>query len=263
MLLLSLLASIAFSLPSPVHAAAPLRVIVDPGHGGEDMGANRGKYREKDISLSVATELARLLNDDKRFSAFMTRRRDEAVALAERSQLAVDHKGDIFVSIHCNSSPASLTVRGAEFYFENQNPTDEESLFLASRENEALEKHSENDVGKAEKAGPGEKEDLGNILKDLAHNNHIQMSSELAKEMLQAFNREHKLKTRTIRQAPFHVLSAVDMPSTLVELGFISTPEEAEWLARPETQKRMARALYEGLVKFKEKLDKKRAPALK
>jgi N-acetylmuramoyl-L-alanine amidase len=227
-------------------ASAPTRVMIDPGHGGDDHGAQLENIQEKTIALNVGLELNKLLLKDKRFVPLLTRDKDEYILLAARPDKAVKEKADVFVSIHANSSPISK-ARGTEFYFENQVATDEETQLLANRENNVKALKGSGD--------PDEKTDLENIMTDLGHNEHMMMSQQLSQILLESFQGRLNIKTRAIRQAPFHVLS-VPMPSTLIELGFVSNPEEAHWLAKPEVQKKMARAIYAGLKRFKEKLDK-------
>jgi N-acetylmuramoyl-L-alanine amidase len=234
------------SLSEVIFGSQPIRVMIDPGHGGDDHGAQLEGIQEKNIALNVGLELNRLLSKDKGFTPLLTRDKDEFVVLANRPEQAIREKADVFVSIHANSSPISK-ARGTEFYFENQVATDEETQLLANRENNV----------KALKGTdtPDQKTDLENIMTDLNHNEHMMMSQQLSQLLLESFQGRLNIKTRAIRQAPFHVLS-VPMPSTLIELGFVSNPEEAKWLAKPDTQKKMAKAIYSGLKRFKEKLDK-------
>jgi N-acetylmuramoyl-L-alanine amidase len=231
----------------------PVRVMIDPGHGGEDDGAVVKGVREKDVTLKVGLELKKLLSRDSKFHAMITRDHDRYVPLNERSQMAVDDKADVFVSIHCNSS-TEPKAHGTEFYFENQVPTDEESMQLAAKENNVK---PENSGG-----ATASESDVNNILSDLVHNEHLFMSQQLAQNLLESFQKEFNVRTRAIRQAPFRVL-LVTMPATLVELGFITNPAEEKWLTDPDVQKQMARSLYQGLKHFKEKLDKARNTTVK
>ena len=225
-----------------------IRVLIDPGHGGEDDGAVKNGIKEKEITLKVALELKKLLAKDSRFTPLLTRDSDQFVTLGDRPLMAAKNKADIFISIHANSSNIT-SARGTEIYFENQVPTDEESLFLANREN-----NTKDDTP----SGPqGKNSDLANILTDLAHNDHMVMSEKLSQLLLESFQKEFDIKTRAIRQAPFKVLG-VNIPATLIELGFITNDAEAKWLVQKDSQRRMARAIYKGLKAFKEKLDKVR-----
>jgi N-acetylmuramoyl-L-alanine amidase len=232
--------------------AAPVRVMIDPGHGGDDEGAAFGDVKEKEITLNVAKKLLHILSRDRNFVPYITRTNDEFIPLSVRNAKAESAHAEVFISIHANSSPVA-SARGTEFYFENQVATDEETQLLANRENTV-----KNQKGQAL---PDEKTDVESILTDLNHNEHMMMSQHLSQNLLESFQKNMKIKTRAIRQAPFRVLS-VTMPATLIELGFISNEKEAHWLAEDSNQEKMAHTIYKGLKTFKEKLDKVRQSAI-
>ena len=227
-------------------SAAPLHVLIDAGHGGTDRGAVHNHLNEADITLNVALKLKAKLQNDPRFKVSLTRDRDETVSLEDRSNKANHLKADVFLSIHVNSSP-DTRARGVEFYFQNQLPPDEESMYLAAQENAQS-------IDNPEKAA--EKNELTTILDDLKNNHRIWASSQLAKSLLSKWELTKKSRAHSIRQAPFHVISNVDMSSTLVELGFISQRSEALKLARADQQDEMADKLYRGLLEYKEIVDK-------
>jgi N-acetylmuramoyl-L-alanine amidase len=229
-----------------------ISVMIDPGHGGEDSGAQLHKIKEKEIALSVALKLKKLLENNPRFSALMTRDHDVFVPLDDRRSIAESKNADVLISIHANSSPES-SARGTEFYFENQAASDEESLFLANRENSEKSSLTSRDVSGVSSGSA----DVNHILNDLTRNEHIQASQQLSQAMLDAFKKNLSVKTRAIRQAPFRVLGT-GMPATLIELGFISNAKEAEWLNQAKTQDLAAQAIYDGLLDFKSKLDRTR-----
>lgn len=225
--------------------------MIDPGHGGEDFGAQVGSISEKSITLEVGLKLKKLLIEDPRFVTVLTRERDVYVHLDDRKARAKKEAVDIFISIHVNSSPMKK-ARGVEFYFENQVASDEESMLLANREN-TIKEAAKDKPAKADGGDPV----LETILTDLAHNKHLVMSEQLSELLLKSFGREFVSKPRGLRQAPFRVLS-VDAPASLIELGFITNPFEAKWLNDPVNQTRMAKAIYNAVVSFKEQLDKVR-----
>lgn len=232
----------------------PLHIIVDPGHGGRDDGAVRKGRREADIALQVAKELARLLENNPNFKVTMTRTRDATVSLSERTDLAKSLKGDLFLSIHVNAS-SDPRAQGVEFYFQNQLPPDEDSLFLANKEN------AKGPISRSQVIHPADPSqflsgDVKFIVQDLQKNYHIEASSEMAKSLASAWSGQNSRRSRRIRQAPFFVVSNVSMPSALVELGFISNKNEAKKLIRKNYQKKLATNLYLGLINFKELLDK-------
>ncbi|MEQ1878907.1 MAG: N-acetylmuramoyl-L-alanine amidase, partial [Bdellovibrionia bacterium] len=179
------------------------------------------------------------------FRVTLTRHSNDTVSLSERTDLARSVKGDVFLSIHANSS-IEPKPKGAEIYFQNQMPPDEESRYLASRENKGVEVAG--DSGKA-------KTDVASIIDDLARSYHTHQSYSLVRAVRTMWAKSGS--NPVIRQGPFHVLYEVSMPSALVELGYLSNPDESKWLAKPETHRALAQILYEGLIQFKEKLDKK------
>ncbi len=235
-----------FQILLSLSSATPLHVLIDAGHGGSDRGAVHNHLNEAEITLNVVLKLKAKLQNDPRFKVSLTRDRDESISLEERSDKANRIKADLFLSIHVNSSPDSR-ARGVEFYFQNQLPPDEESMYLAAQENAQT-------IDNPEKTR--EKNELTTIVDDLKNNHRIWASSQLAKALMSQWETEKKSRAHAIRQAPFHVISNVTMPSTLVELGFISRPSEAVRLARNDHQEAMAEKLYRGLLEYKEIIDK-------
>jgi len=214
-----------------------LHVIIDPGHGGSDKGAHRQGLYESEIVLDIANQLTQRLKDDSRIQVSQTRTKNENMSLEERTRFAMAQHGDIFVSIHVNSSPI-LKAHGAEIYFQNQLAADQESLYLAARENEEVNA----------KNGTGELDDLGSIIYDLHKQHQIWTSFDIAKSIYKFWS-QNQQKVH-IRQAPFHVLAEVEIPSVLVEVGFISNPEEFQWLKKPNTHREIAESLYVSLTDF-------------
>jgi N-acetylmuramoyl-L-alanine amidase len=278
--------ALTLTAQAQVHAeelatnSAPFVVMLDPGHGGIDTGAVRGSLKESEIALRVSLRLAELLKENPHFRVELTRKTDQALTLDERTSLAKQEKIDLFLSIHLNSSN-DPRAQGKEFYFQNQLPVDEESMFLVSRENAEnltdgrADGHSDAHAGQEgrsepEKHKPSEglssKSDIKRILEDLSRNERIKASSELSQVLYETWissGKPRKKGSRAIRQAPFYVVSNVPAPSVLVELGFLSHPLEGPRLAQASYQEELAKSLYTGLVKFKETVDKDRARALK
>lgn len=235
--------------------AAPMTIIVDPGHGGVDHGAVHSEVHEADITLAVSRKLYSLLSKDKRFTAHLTRDTDRAISLSERARIAKNKKADLFISIHVNSNP-DRKAHGAEFYFQNQLPPDEESMLLAHQENnedgssgpvpyEFLEKNSY----------PNE---VTTIVSDLLDNDRVIRSSQLSKMLKLQWRGSKKSKNNSVKQAPFYVLSRITTPSSLVELGFITNSNDLIELTDAQAQSRMAEDLYRGLLAYKESMDKSR-----
>jgi len=234
--------------------ASDFHVVVDPGHGGHDRGAHSGPFNEADLTLNVSRHLEKLLLEDPDFQVTLTRRQNEFVSLEQRSRTADQAKGDVFISIHVNSSKDNK-AQGKEVYFQNQLPADQESLFLANLENSGhgIKTDEEDDAPKS---------DLGAILHDLKRNHRILQSSKLSEFIHENWLAPTAERRRPIRQAPFHVISSVSMPSALVEIGYLSNAKDLERLKSPDYLKKVAEGLYLGLKDFKEFVDKKTRPHL-
>jgi N-acetylmuramoyl-L-alanine amidase len=207
-------------------------VVVDPGHGGEDQGARGpGGEQEKDITLAVSRLIVQRLQVAG-ITARLTREGDDTLALVDRTALANRLKADVFVSVHLNASPAK-GARGAETYFMNADATDSQAAQAAAREN-------------ASASGDG----LQLILWDLAHVANLDASSRLAGAIQSQLNALHGITDRGIKQAPFVVLTGATMPAALVEVGFLSNPDEAQRLLTPEFQDEIATAVAQAIVSF-------------
>lgn len=231
--------------------------MIDPGHGGKDHGTMRAAIKESEITLAVSRQLFELLRKDKRFKARLTRDDDRRLSLSTRARLAREHKADVFVSVHVNSNP-DPKARGAEFYFQNQLPPDEESMFLAHRENEidgADEQATYEFVAKSNY--PPE---VAAIVTDLLDSDRILRSSQLSTALKTSWRANRKGKSNSVRQAPFYVLSQMQTPSALVELGFLTNNEDYAELTNPSAQAKMAEDLYRGLIQYRESITNGHAP---
>lgn len=239
MLVLRLVVLILATLHASFAWAAPLRVVVDPGHGGEKDGAiGPGGTKEKDVALAIARELADLL-EARGHEVILTRDRDVSLGLTPRIELANQREADLFVSIHANSAPSARSrVQGVETYFLSAEASDAQALALAEQENA--------DEEEAERPS----DPLGFILADLARMEAHVGSSRLAVEIHQSLVRASGARDRGVRQAPFFVLSGARMPAVLVEVGYISHPHEEKRLARLEDQARIARAIADGIEAY-------------
>lgn len=240
-----------FILILPVLSwTAPFHVIVDPGHGGPDTGAVRGKYKESELTLQIANELAARIRKDPDFRVTMTRDKDERISVASRTKLARDLNPDLFVSIHLNAAQESY-IKGSEFYFQNQLPPEEETLYLADQENQESD---ENQSATSEKAP----NTVNAILDDLKKTYQLVMSRQFAGDLSQLWAAEPPLTSTHIKQGPFQVIVNVKSPSLLLELGFLSNPKEAQWLSNHETHELLAQRIYLGIRHLKERMDKHR-----
>ncbi len=218
---------------------APFVVVLDAGHGGNDPGAIRGSLQEKDIVLDIAREAARLLEQVPGCRVVLTRDRDVFLPLGQRVEIARREKGDVFISIHCNTHPRP-TVSGMEIYFLSlQGATDREARELADKENAA------GLVGLP--AGEQHADLVVDILMDLKKTRVLQDSSRLAATLLAAADRSGVVAGRRVKQAGFQVLKNLAMPSALVEVSYLSNQGDYQLLADPAGRRRLAAALAAGI----------------
>uniref|UniRef100_UPI0035CBF3E1 N-acetylmuramoyl-L-alanine amidase n=1 Tax=uncultured Methylobacterium sp. TaxID=157278 RepID=UPI0035CBF3E1 len=208
--------------PAPAQAVTPAGpadrrplIMVDAGHGGIDPGAIAvGGVFEKDIVFGFAQALVARLEANGRYRVAMTRDRDVYVPLAERVRLARDAKADLFVSIHADSISAAPQVRGATIYTGSERATDSESAKLAERENKA-------DAAAGADAGDGPAE-VADILQELTLRETRGFSSSFSRTLMGQLGPVMEMSTKPQREAGFRVLRSPDVPSVLVELGYLS-----------------------------------------
>jgi N-acetylmuramoyl-L-alanine amidase len=215
------------------------RIVLDPGHGGEEDGAiGPGGVVEKDLVLDVARR-ARAKLRTRGFEVHLTREGDVGLPLDARAGIANREKADLFVSIHANAA-RYRGARGAETYFLAREATDDAARTAAALENNASGARLDGTLDG----------DLPLILWDMAQTEYLEESQQLA-ELIQArLNQTVNLEDRGVRQAPFRVLVGATCPAVLVELGFLSHPEEEALLAQPAYRDRLASALTEALETF-------------
>lgn len=217
-------------------------VVIDPGHGGEDPGAIgcRGA-KEKDVVLSIARALQGRLNRSSGTRAFLTRTGDYFVGLRQRVEIAKEYGADLFLSIHADSSP-NRSTRGASVYcLSLTGATDEVARILAEKEN------SSDLIGGVRLSGD---HDLNTILVDMVQTQTINESLQLGSVLLSFLQPVQEIKFPIPRQAGFRVLKAPDVPSVLIEVGFLSNPEEEARLKDPAFQSRLAQGLERAVHRF-------------
>lgn len=215
------------------------RVILDPGHGGRDPGASAFGLREKDVTLGIAKELKRMIKKNHpQIDVLLTRQKDRYIKLEARTAFANKNRGDLFISLHVNAS-LRPSVRGTETYFLNLT-SDAQALSLAAKENQTSMKSIS---------------DLQNILNDLLTNSKIQESNELASKIQTSIidlttNSIHRMRDLGVKKAPFLVLLGAQMPSVLVETGFISNKEENKFLRDKKYRRILAKGIYQGIRSY-------------
>jgi N-acetylmuramoyl-L-alanine amidase len=224
-------------------------VVVDAGHGGHDPGAiGPGGLQEKELTLYVARRLAAILQDELGVKVVLTRARDVFLPLRERTAVANRVKADLFVSIHVNAAPRAPAT-GTETYFLSSEATDNAARAAAAFENKVID---------LEPGGRGGGRDLvRSILWDLAQSEFQQESSHLAEALQENLEKALRQPSRGVKQAPFYVLGGAAMPAVLVEMGFISNPQDEERLKDEGYRDRIARALAAGLGAYKRRYDQK------
>ncbi|WP_415062966.1 N-acetylmuramoyl-L-alanine amidase family protein [Bdellovibrio sp.] len=240
--------------------ASALHIMLDPGHGGVDTGAVHGPAKEADLVLKVAQRLKTLLEQDTQFKVSLTRIQDKNISLPSRVKMAEDAKADLFVSLHANAA-SDQRAKGVEFFFQNNLPPDEESLYLASQENQMIlnsqELHSISGGDELSKKG-----DIAAIVEDLQRQNRMTSSLRLTQTLTQVWSNDETASQATIKQAPFYVISKTSMPSVLIEIGFLTNPREAKRLLNSEYQNDLAQKIYSALLSYKEKMDNHTAKTL-
>ena len=228
---------------SPRQTRNTVLVVLDAGHGGIDPGAVRAGIAEKDIALVFAHELAATLDADPRFEVVMTRIADVYLGLRARVDLARSAEADLFLSIHANTVTEGV-AQGAALYTLSATASDEEAEALADRENAAeLFPVAPRDAD----AG------VSTILLDLAQRETNARSTALALQIVpQLRETVGVIRSRPHRSAGFVVLKAPDIPSVLVELGFLSHPQDRENMQSAEWRAEAIEGLMRGLGAFAE-----------
>ncbi len=216
------------------QAGALKLIVIDPGHGGVDPGATGvSGVREKTLMLAQARELKRRLEATGRFRVVLTRSRDVFVRLRKRIAVARGAGADLFISLHADTI-ANPKVRGGSIYTLSERASDKEAAALAARENKA------DMIAGVDLAG--QNADVVNILIDLAQRNSMNESAIFAKILTAELSKTMRLLRRTHRFAGFAVLKAPDIPSVLVELGYLSNPVDERNLRLTRHRAKIAQA---------------------
>jgi N-acetylmuramoyl-L-alanine amidase len=229
-------AALAGKTPRPSAPAGPPKplVMLDPGHGGKDPGAIglSGTY-EKQVALATAFELKRQLDREGHYRVAMTRTRDAFVPLDDRVAIAQAHGAALFVSMHADAL-ADHSVRGASVYTLADTASDPQTAALAHRENSAdrfgVPRYN---------ASP----DVSRILASLVRRETRIGSTRLARDLVGSLDRDLPMLPNPERHAGFVVLQAADIPSVLVEMGFMSNPTDESLLRRPQHRAGVAAAM--------------------
>ena len=234
---------------SNFHPKRDIVVVVDPGHGGKDPGAIGGKgEREKDVVLSIAQLLARRLKREKGYTVHLVRNDDFYVPLRKRVDFARQRNADMFISVHADAAPR-LTASGASVFALSENgATSATARMMADRENGA------DLIGAASLLNLKDKDPmLANVIIDMSMNATIASSLELGHTVLGSLADITTLHQKRVEQAGFAVLKSPDVPSILVETGFISNASDAQRLVTARHQQAVADRLFAGINTYFEK----------
>ena len=232
-----------------VHPKRDIIVVVDPGHEGKDPGAVGAKgQREKDVVLSIAQLLAKRLKKEKGFAVKLVRNDDFFVPLRKRVEIARQHKADVFISVHADAAPR-LTASGASVYCLSEGgATSATARFMAQRENGA------DLLGATSLLNLKDKDPmLAGVILDMSMNATIAASLQLGGTILGNLAGITTLHQKRVEQAAFAVLKSPDVPSILVETGFISNARDSQRLVTARHQQAIADGLFEGLQRYFQK----------
>ncbi len=218
-------------------------IVIDPGHGGSEDGARGpGGTLEKQVTLGVARRLKGALEGRLGVRVILTRDGDHTVALDERAALANNNKADVFLSLHANASMRS-TAAGAEVFYLSLDAYGEEAKKLAVADAQPMPVFG------------GGLRDIEVILWEMAQVRHMAQSATFATLVEAQLRARVAMSPRALQQAPFRVLVGANMPAVLVEMGFLTNPEQERQLAGDAFQNSVVQALFDALVRFRDRLD--------
>ena len=221
-------------------------VAIDAGHGGEDPGAVGPKrILEKKVVLAISRELKKLFDREPGYKAVLVRSGDYYIPLRKRTRIAHDKRADLFISIHADAFHKSSAHGASVFALSRRGASSETARYIAGRENRA------DLIGGAGSVSLDDKDKmLASVLLDLSMTATLSSSLEVGAEVLKSMGAIARLHKKKVEQAGFVVLKSPDIPSILVETGFISNPTEAKRLASKSYQKKMARAIFQGVNRY-------------
>lgn len=233
-------------------------IVLDAGHGGSDIGANRyysdiGTVMEKNVTLGIVLKLGRMLEKNKDYKVIYTRKIDEYPSLTYRTDLANRSKADLFISVHVNSSPSkSATAQGTETFVQgpNQNKT---NLDVAKAENDVIfldEKDKENFAS----YNPSSPESL--IALKIQQSKYLEASLIIGGLIEDNFVKKDKRLSRGVKQENLHVLRMNAMPSILIETGFVNNYDDAHYISTEEGQQAIAESIFNAIISYKKMVDR-------
>ena len=230
--------------PPAITPAGVRTIVIDPGHGGDEQGTRgAGGILEKDLVLDVARRLRSALDARLGVRVLLTRDDDRIVPHDERASIANNNKADLFISLHANSSP-SRSAKGAEVFY----------LSLDGLGSEARKLVESPDARPVPVLGGGSR-DIDLILWDMAQARHLNESAAFAVLVEEELRRRVDMSPNPVQQAPFRVLVAANMPAVLVEMGFLSHPDQETELASDDFKNRVVQALVDAVVRYRARVE--------
>ncbi|MEN9681293.1 MAG: hypothetical protein RLZZ627_1186 [Pseudomonadota bacterium] len=240
--LLHLVSQAPLAAPAPVHTK-PFVVVIDAGHGGKDSGAiGPSGVQEKEIVLSIARRLRDFIRAESGMKAVMVRGDDHFVDLKRRAEIAHETKADLFISLHADAYEDGAVKGSTVFVLSENGASSEAARTLADRENAG-------EVGGVDLGA--EDAMVASVLVDLSKNANREASEKAARSVMLSLAHDFKIHNPTVQKAGFRVLKSLDVPSLLIETGFISSQDEESRLSDPKQQERLARAIFKGIQALK------------
>ena len=242
---------IFFGSFSLLYCQKKFTIVLDAGHGGSDIGANRyysdiGTVMEKNVTLGIVLKLGRMLEKNKDYKVIYTRKIDEYPSLTYRTDLANRSKADLFISVHVNSSPSkSATAQGTETFVQGPNQN-KANLDVAKAENDVIfldERDKENFAS----YNPSSPESL--IALKIQQSKYLQASLIIGGLVEENFVKKDKRLSRGVKQENLHVLRMNAMPSILIETGFVNNYEDAHYISTEEGQQSIAESIYNAITR--------------
>ena len=229
--------------PAPQTARRDVVVAIDAGHGGEDPGAvgAHGLY-EKTVVLQISRKLAALFNDTQGYRAFLVRKGDYYVALRKRVDIARQERADMYLSIHADAFKSPAASGASVYALSQRGASSETARWLAAKEN------SSDLIGGVGNVSLDDKDELlAQVLLDLSMEANLAASLTAGEAVLKKLGGVTRLHSKKVGQAGFVVLKSPDIPSLLVETGYISNPREARRLSQADHQRKIAGAIHAGI----------------
>lgn len=224
------------------------KIVIDPGHGGKDPGAiGPNGLQEKDVVLDIALKVKEILKFDPQYEIILTRDNDIFIPLNERTEIANKYNADLFISIHANASPRTY-ARGVETYLLNWTD-DEEAIRVAARENAISIKKMKQLKGELGVM-------LASLEREAKRDDSVKLAGYLHTSISTSLKEDFLRNDNGVKQALFYVLVGAKMPSCLLEVSYISNPQEEKLLSKDSYRKLIAESIVEGIKNYFNKADK-------